>query len=198
MGGAKMTKSERNRYYVHRRFCLWRKSSSHPATKGSKSMIPMSMVLLIAVFLSTGCSIQRPHGRAGCAENCCQPVTRPGRRHGATAAPVYTYNPQGKRDPFAPIIVKEDKKANLADRPPLEQYNVYDFKFAGVIWGGFGYNAMLEGPDGKGYLVRVGTIIGPNKGVWADHPDQEGTRKIQDSGTDRKEIIVISGNRRCL
>jgi len=33
------------------------------------------------------------------------------------------------------------------------------------VWGGFGYNAMLEGPDGKGYFVRVGTIIGPNRGV---------------------------------
>ena len=78
---------------------------------------------------------------------------------------VYTYNPEGRRDPFAPIIVKQEETAKLSDRPPLERYNLYEFKMMGVIWGGFGYNAMLEGPDGKGYFVRVGTVIGPNKGV---------------------------------
>lgn len=77
----------------------------------------------------------------------------------------YTYSPAGRRDPFAPIMEKEEKTAKAGERPPLERYNLFDFKMAGVVWGGFGYNAMLEGPDGKGYFVRVGTVIGPNKGV---------------------------------
>jgi len=79
--------------------------------------------------------------------------------------PVFAYNPAGRRDPFAPLIVKQEKTSKLGDRPPLERYNLYEFKMMGVLWGGFGYNAMLEGPDGKGYFVRVGTVIGPNKGV---------------------------------
>jgi type IV pilus assembly protein PilP len=78
---------------------------------------------------------------------------------------VYTYNPVGRRDPFAPLIEIEEKKAKAGARPPLERYNIPEFKLTGVVWGGFGYNAMLEGPDGKGYFVRVGTIIGPNRGV---------------------------------
>jgi Tfp pilus assembly protein PilP len=78
---------------------------------------------------------------------------------------AYTYNPVGRREPFAPLIVKQETTSKLGDRPPLERYNLYEFKMMGVIWGGFGYNAMLEGPDGKGYFVRVGTVIGPNKGV---------------------------------
>ncbi len=160
-------------------------------------MLPMSVVLLIAVFLSTGCSDSKtpPPPAPVAPKPVAQPVTQ------ATvtiteqqAAPVYTYNPQGKRDPFAPIIVKEDKKASSADRPPLEQYNIYDFKFAGVIWGGFGYNAMLEGPDGKGYLVRVGTIIGPNRGVVKKITQNmmviEEKFKTFSGETDRKEIIV--------
>jgi type IV pilus assembly protein PilP len=47
----------------------------------------------------------------------------------------------------------------------LERYNISEFKLSGIVWGGFGYNAMLEGPDRKGYFIRVGTILGPNRGV---------------------------------
>jgi len=64
----------------------------------------------------------------------------------------------GKRDPFAPIVIKEEKKAKAGERPPLERYTVYEFKLTGIVWGGFGYNAMLEGPDGKGYFVRAGPL----------------------------------------
>jgi type IV pilus assembly protein PilP len=164
-------------------------------------MCPMAVVLLMAVFLSAACSdsktpppaapkpvtpatVTQPISQA----TVTQPVTQ------ATVTPVYTYNPQGRRDPFSPIIVKEDKKANLADRPPLEQYNIYEFKFAGVIWGGFGWNVMLEGPDGKGYLVRVGAIIGPNKGVVKKITQStmviEEKFKTYSGEIDRKEIVV--------
>jgi type IV pilus assembly protein PilP len=61
--------------------------------------------------------------------------------------------------------VRQEKKASIGDRPPLERYNISEFKLSGIVWGGFGYNAMLEGPDGKGYFIRVGTILGPNRGV---------------------------------
>ena len=96
-----------------------------------------------------------------------KPVSQPTPTVAATqpAEIDFAYNPAGRRDPFAPIMEKEDKSAKSGERPPLERYNLFDFKLAGVVWGGFGYNAMLEGPDGKGYFVRVGTIIGPNKGV---------------------------------
>ncbi len=77
----------------------------------------------------------------------------------------YVYRPAGRRDPFAPIVSKLEKKAGALDRPPLERYSISEFKLGGIVWGGFGYNAMLEGPDGKGYFVRVGSIIGPNRGV---------------------------------
>jgi type IV pilus assembly protein PilP len=34
-----------------------------------------------------------------------------------------------------------------------------------VIWGAYGYTAMVQTPDGNGYTVRRGTRIGPNNGV---------------------------------
>jgi Tfp pilus assembly protein PilP len=107
---------------------------------------------------------------------------------------VFSYNPLGRKDPFSPIIVREERKAQSEDRPPLERYNLYEFKLTGIVWGGFGYNAMLEGPDGKGYFVRVGTIIGLNKGVVKkiakDVMVIEEKFKTISGETDRKEIVI--------
>jgi type IV pilus assembly protein PilP len=106
----------------------------------------------------------------------------------------YSYNALGRRDPFAAIVVKEEKQAKAGERPPLERYNLYDFKLAGVVWGGFGYNAMIEAPDGKGYLVRVGTILGPNRGVvkriTQDIMVIEEKFKNFSGETERKEIVI--------
>ena len=108
--------------------------------------------------------------------------------------PGYTYNPGGRRDPFAPIIIKESNKGKGGDRPPLERYNINEFKLTGIIWGGFGYNAMLEGPDGKGYFVRVGAILGPNRGVVKKITQNtmvvEEKYRTYTGETERKEIVV--------
>jgi Tfp pilus assembly protein PilP len=107
---------------------------------------------------------------------------------------VYTYNPAGRRDPFAPIIVRQEAKSKLSDRPPLERYNLYEFKMMGVMWGGFGYNAMMEGPDGKGYFIRVGTVIGPNKGVVKKITQSsiivEEKFKSSSGAPERKETVI--------
>jgi type IV pilus assembly protein PilP len=107
---------------------------------------------------------------------------------------VFSYNPAGKRDPFTPIIVKDERKAPSGDRPPLERFNISEFKLTGIVWGGFGYSAMLEGPEGKGYFVHVGTIIGQNKGVvkkiTKDAMVVEEKFKTISGETDRKEIVI--------
>lgn len=108
--------------------------------------------------------------------------------------PEYVYQSFGKRDPFSSIIAKEGSGVKLSERPPLERYNLAEFKLAGVIWGGFGFNAMLEGPDGKGYFVHVGSIIGPNKGVVKKITQHsmivEEKFKTVTGDMDRKEIVV--------
>ncbi len=108
--------------------------------------------------------------------------------------PAYTYNPVGRRDPFAPIVTKEETKAKAGERPPLERYSISEFKLTGIVWGGFGYNAMLEAPDGKGYFVRVGTIIGQNRGVvkkiTQDKMVIEEKFKNFSGETERKEIVI--------
>lgn len=137
-------------------------------------------VCLAAASILIGCSEpktasqpgpQQQKPAAGQAAKAVVPIA-PGTRTDAGAEkkpePAYSYNPGGRRDPFMPLIIKQAEKAkekSVAGRPPLERYDIKEFKLTGILWGGFGFNAMLEAPDGKGYFIRVGSVIGPNRGV---------------------------------
>ena len=116
---------------------------------------------------------------AGCSNNAKQtaaPVTAQEPKSAVTATvtsavtttvetDVYGYLPAGRRDPFTPIVIKEEKKTLSGAKTPLERYAINEFKLSGIVWGGLGYHAVLEGPDGKGYFVKQGTVIGPNRGI---------------------------------
>lgn len=60
-------------------------------------------------------------------------------------------------------MIKSDRAR--AELPPLQRYELRDLKLLGIIWGGYGYQAMVQTPDGKGYTVKEGTLVGLNNGV---------------------------------
>jgi Tfp pilus assembly protein PilP len=76
----------------------------------------------------------------------------------------YVYNPEGRRDPFRSILVTSDLGKSLESLPVLLRTEVGELRLIGIVWGGFGYSAMVQTPDGKGYTIRVGTPVGPNRG----------------------------------
>ena len=78
--------------------------------------------------------------------------------------PVYSYNAEGRRDPFSSILLV-GKKMGGDLLPPLQRVELSQLQLIGVVWGNFGYNGMLQSSDGKGYTVRAGTIVGQNQGV---------------------------------
>lgn len=77
----------------------------------------------------------------------------------------YTYDPSGRRDPFAALIQQGPKRPKDKKLTPLLRVGLTELTLIGIIWGGFGYTAMVQTPDGKGYAVRKGTHIGGNNGV---------------------------------
>jgi len=81
------------------------------------------------------------------------------------AQPVVAYDPGGRRDPFRSILVTSESAKSLKSLPPLLRTDVGELQLIAIVWGGFGYSAMVRTPDGKGYTIRVGTLVGPNKGV---------------------------------
>ncbi len=75
----------------------------------------------------------------------------------------YTYNPRGKRDPFAPLIaIPKDKIRTLAGT--LESYDLSDFKLIATAGKENDYYALLLAPDNKAYTVRVGSAVGLHGG----------------------------------
>jgi type IV pilus assembly protein PilP len=77
---------------------------------------------------------------------------------------AYQYNPEGRRDPFQSVIVVTDRRKLTENVPPLQRMDLGELRLIGIIWGGFGYNAILQASDGKGYPVRMGTRLGLNGG----------------------------------
>ncbi len=76
-----------------------------------------------------------------------------------------TYDPSGRRDPFLAFIQSLEAKKEEANLPPLQRVSLTEINLVGVVWGGYGYTAMVQTPDGKGYAVRRGTHMGPNNGI---------------------------------
>jgi type IV pilus assembly protein PilP len=78
---------------------------------------------------------------------------------------VFQYVPEGRRDPFKSIIISSAKRTANESLPPLQRRELSELKLIGVVWGGLGYGAVIQTPDGKGYPVRKGTRVGLNNGV---------------------------------
>jgi type IV pilus assembly protein PilP len=75
------------------------------------------------------------------------------------------YDPSGRRDPFAPIILELQLGKTDVSLPPLQRASLTELNLIAVVWGAYGYTAMVQTPEGHGYTVRRGTRIGQNNGV---------------------------------
>ncbi len=92
-------------------------------------------------------------------------------------APVnFTYDPQGKRNPFQPLVVEKKDVAAPAKKgvepaaraagggTPLENMDLAALKLVALVWNIPKPRAMVEDGAGKGYILGVGTRIGKNQG----------------------------------
>ena len=85
----------------------------------------------------------------------------------STLAPLsaHSYDPSGRRDPFAPVLQQLGLGPIDPALPPLQRVGLTEMNLIAVVWGAYGHTAMVQTPDGNGYTVRRGTRIGPNNGV---------------------------------
>ncbi|HEX9983433.1 MAG TPA: pilus assembly protein PilP [Thermoanaerobaculia bacterium] len=77
-----------------------------------------------------------------------------------TTADTYRYDPQGRRDPFR-SLVGPAPKLEPGQRPPgLPGFMIDEMKLQGVVrTRNSGLVAMINGPDNKGYLIKVGDKV---------------------------------------
>ena len=78
-------------------------------------------------------------------------------------APDLPFDPKGRRDPFRPL------RAGFGTRggeppSPLQRYDIGQLRLVAIIYNTHDPRAVVEDDEGLGYIVKVGTPIGPNGG----------------------------------
>jgi type IV pilus assembly protein PilP len=85
------------------------------------------------------------------------------------------YNPEGKLDPFAPLIrekpvnlpVNHRKAVRRKPLTPLEKLDLSQLKLVAILRAQSGNKALVEEDSGKGYVIKKGTYIGTHSGKVA-------------------------------
>jgi type IV pilus assembly protein PilP len=73
------------------------------------------------------------------------------------------YDPAGRRDPFRPPRASAPV-AGGAPRTPLQGYEIGQLRLVAIVYDPVEPRAVVEDDEGLGYIVKVGTPIGPNGG----------------------------------
>ncbi|MFO7813800.1 MAG: pilus assembly protein PilP [Pelovirga sp.] len=87
----------------------------------------------------------------------------------------YAYNPGGRRDPFTPLIRRDEPAPAIQTtrrpeelRGPLERYELRQLRLIAVMVVKGDPRAMVAAPDGKSYTVEIDDYIGINGGKVKD------------------------------
>jgi Tfp pilus assembly protein PilP len=123
------------------------------------------------------------------------------------AQETYSYNPNGKVDPFTPVIAEgiEDespqKSANVKKTAqevpltPLQKLDVNDFMLVAVISTPKGLAALLEDPAMNGFIIKEGMRIGRNSGVIRKILNTSvliEEQNVESKGSTEKKIITLT------
>lgn len=128
----------------------------------------LGMLAVVALVGMSGCSddgppaVPRPPRPA---QSAVAPAAPPPAPPPAPATPPYVYAARGRRDPFQPLIKPRVDKAKTRPKTGLAALDVKELKLAGIIWGGRGYFALVEAPNGAGYVVRLNDVVGDDARV---------------------------------
>lgn len=71
-------------------------------------------------------------------------------------AGAYTYNPQGRRDPFVSLLKPVEGQARGIRPKGMEGFLVQEVALKGIVKTPETYIAMLQGADGNSYFCKVG------------------------------------------
>lgn len=94
------------------------------------------------------------------------PAPTPAAAEEKVEKPKFTYQVEGRRDPFVPLTAAR-RPVGAPEEPttPLQQYDLIQYRLIGVILGLGEPRAMVVAPDKKSYVIKKGVKIGKNEGV---------------------------------
>jgi len=76
-----------------------------------------------------------------------------------TTTDSYRYDPQGRRDPFRSLIGPAPKLEGGQRPPGVPGFMIDEIRLQGIFKTRQGLVAMINGPDNKGYLIKVGDKV---------------------------------------
>jgi type IV pilus assembly protein PilP len=177
------------------------------------SHVSTVIILLISLALLEGCSKDQATTSAPTASSQPQqtgaapakPVLKPTSSATLRVPPpsVNQFDFSNKKDPFKPFVAAkvEQKKApdasarDLRNALPIHSFDVSQFKLIGIITGGRENQAMVTDPGGKGYVLKIGMMIGKNDGKIVSI-NSSGVDVVEqfkdDNGKVRKENIKLT------
>ena len=129
------------------------------------------VITAVVVFSLIGCSgggapsptpPARPPQPVAAKPATPEPVPTPGT---ATAPPPFVYEAKGRRDPFRPLIAPRVVEPRTRPKIGLAALEVNELKLAGIIWEQRGFFALVEAPNGAGYVLRPNDIVGEDARV---------------------------------
>lgn len=112
-----------------------------------------AITLAFAAVLSPAHAQQpQPQPKAPAVEAPSNPPAQP-----PPASGGFTYDPQGRRDPFVSLLQRGNDPRTTANRPPgLPGVLIGEVTVKGIVRDRSGFIAMVQAPDNKTYIVRPG------------------------------------------
>jgi type IV pilus assembly protein PilP len=85
----------------------------------------------------------------------------------AADAKDFTYEPEGRRDPFRSYEWEHMQRELVSSQQsgPLEQYDLAQLELVGVVWDVGRARALVQDPSGMSYVVAAGARMGKNEGL---------------------------------
>ena len=179
--------------------------------KNLKSTL-LAVSWLFALALLPGCSkpeespqakapSQAPQAKPG--SPAAAPVQKRLSSVSANPAQLDFHNRTDPFKPFAPVVAApapaqakgEQPVVPAGDQLPIQSFEVSRFKVAGIIAGLKENRALILDPNGKGYVVQQGMLIGNNSGVITriTASSVEVVERFKDEkGKTRKRTIMLT------
>ena len=127
----------------------------------------LALVFLLAVSVTVAPAAAPPAAKPVALNPVAEPQAPP------LEMPDYRYDPKGKTDPFKPFVRLElptpskkgpEKRKLSGNLTPLQRVALDKVRVTGIAGSSSKRVAMVEDGGGKGYIVYLGTLIGPDGG----------------------------------
>lgn len=124
------------------------------------------LVMVLSVMGPLGCKektapIKKPAAQKAQPAGTAPSAPAPSGEGEKIEQQVFSYDPQGRRDPFSSLVeVEKEKPHRKKGASPIENFDVEEIRLIAIAWDSKQYYAMITLPDNKSYTIAKGMTLG--------------------------------------